>query len=99
MNIKGTNMKEDYVAKIGAFVFFGIFGAVQIWLIIDWAIKECKLYTLGLHLLPTILVASLFIISLIIDIINGVKKRKDRNKKQEIVSRLNRSDKKGGKHK
>lgn len=99
VKIKGTNVREDFAAKIGAFVFFGIFGVIQIWLIIDWLIKGCLLDTLALHLLPVIIVVCLFVITSVIDLVSNRGKKKEQVEREEAVKKYNRSkkNKKGGK--
>lgn len=97
---KRDKSRDEVATKIGAFVFFGVFGVVQIWLLIDWLIKGHLLDTLALHLLPLIIAGSLFIVTSIIDLVNMRKKKREELKKSEIVNKLNRSTKKkGGKHK
>lgn len=98
VKVKGTNVGEDAATKIGAFVFFGIFGVIQIWLIIDWLIRGCLLDTLALHLLPVIIVVCLFAVTSVIDLINNRGKKKEQVKKEEAVKkRSNKKHKKGGK--
>lgn len=98
VKIKGTNVREDFAAKIGAFVFFGIFGVIQIWLIIDWLIRDCLLDTLALHLLPVIIVVCLFVVTSVIDLISNRGKKKEQAKKEEAVKKWsNKKHKKGGK--
>ena len=97
---KRDTSRDEAATKIGAFVFFGVFGVIQIWLLIDWIIKGHLLDTLVLHLLPTIIAGGLFIVTSIIDVINNRKKKREEAKKAEAISKYNRSTKKkGGKHK
>lgn len=98
VKVKGTNVGEDAATKIGAFVFFGLFGVIQIWLIIDWLIRGCLLDTLALHLLPVIIVVCLFVVTSVIDLISNRGKKKEQAKKEEAVKkRHNKKHKKGGK--
>ena len=97
---KRDTSRDELATKIGAFVFFGIFGVIQLWLLIDWIIKGCLIDTLALHLLPVIIAGSLFIVTSLIDLVNIRKNKREEAKKSEVVNKLNRSTKKkGGKHK
>lgn len=97
---KRDTSRDELATKIGAFVFFGFFGVIQLWLLIDWIIKGCLIDTLALHLLPVIIAGSLFIVTSLIDLVNIRKKKREDAKKSEVVNKLNRSTKKkGGKHK
>lgn len=97
---KRDTSRDELATKIGAFVFFGVFGVIQLWLLIDWIIKGCLIDTLALHLLPVIIAGSLFIVTSLIDLVNMRKKKREEAKKSEVVNKLNRSTKKkGGKHK
>ena len=97
---KRDTSRDELATKIGAFVFFGIFGVIQLWLLIDWIIKGCLIDTLALHILPVIIACSLFIVTSLIDLVNIRKNKREEAKKSEVVNKLNRSTKKkGGKHK
>ena len=98
VKVKGTNVKEDVAVKIGALVFFGIFGVVQLLLIIDWLIKGCLFDTLAMHLLPVIIVVCLFVVTSFIDLISNRVKKKGQANKEDIkgYNRYNKN-KKGGK--
>ena len=62
---KRDTSRDEAATKIGAFVFFGVFGVIQIWLLIDWIIKGHLLDTLALHLLPTIIAGGLLCLYLL----------------------------------
>lgn len=100
-NISGIDKKkntsrEELATKVGAGVFFGVFGVVQLWLLIDWVVKGCLLDVLALHLLPIIIVVALFTVTFIIDIINKHRSKREAAKKAKVVNKLNRSSKKKG---
>ena len=99
VKVKGTNVKEDVAVKIGALVFFGIFGVVQLLLIIDWLIKGCLFDTLAMHLLPVIIVVCLFVVTSFIDLISNRVKKKGQANKEDVIKGYNRynKNKKGGK--
>ena len=93
---KKNTFREELATKIGAGVFFGVFGVVQLWLLIDWVVKGCLLDVLALHLLPIIIVVALFTVTFIIDIINKHRSKREAAKKAKVVNKLNRSSKKKG---
>ena len=93
---KKNTSREELATKIGAGVFFGVFGVVQLWLLIDWVVKGCLLDVLALHLLPIIIVVALFTVTFIIDIINKYRSKREAAKKEKVVNKLNRSSKKKG---
>ena len=91
---KRDTSRDELATKIGAGVFFGVFGVVQLWLLIDWIAKGCLLDVLVLHLLPIIIVVALFTVTFIIDIINKRRSKREAAKKAKVVNKLNRSSKK-----
>lgn len=93
---KRDTSRDELATKIGAGVFFGVFGVVQLWLLIDWIAKGCLLDVLVLHLLPIIIVVALFTVTFIIDIINKRRSKREAAKKAKVVNKLNRSSKKKG---
>ena len=93
---KRDTLRDELATKIGAGVFFGVFGVVQLWLLIDWIAKGCLLDVLVLHLLPIIIVVALFTVTFIIDIINKRRSKREAAKKAKVVNKLNRSSKRKG---